>query len=43
VEILWAAAILRKPKIGEIREIERSVWLEGSTCCPLSVALLQKE
>ena len=38
-----AAAILRKPAIGEIKETERNVGVEGSTCFPPPVAHLEKE
>ena len=38
-----AAAILRKPAIGEIRESERSVVAEGNSCCPPSAVRLGKE
>lgn len=38
-----AAAILRKPKIAEIRETERSVGAEGSSCCPTSAGHLEKD
>ena len=38
-----AAAILRKLAIEELRESERNVVAEGSSCCPDSAAHLEKE
>ena len=40
---MGAAAILKKPAIGEIRESERSVEAEGSSCFPPPVGHLEKE